>query len=130
MNQDIFENCVFKKIKRGFKKKRHVALSFESDNFNVEVTKNLLNFKDLKLKDIKADITQTKGGYNIKLSKPHLAFDMRSILRRGNPGIDLKFSEDLLEYERDDDLILKSKIPLWVIKPMDGGNVVSIQRVW
>lgn len=130
MAQDVFEKCVFGKMSKGFKKKRHTAFSFGSDNFETEITKNLLNFSGLRKKDKQASICSMDKGYQIKLSKPHLAFDMQEILSKNNPGIDLKFSEDLLEYDPDEELILKSKVPLWVIKPMKGGNVVSIQRVW
>jgi hypothetical protein len=129
MSQDIFEKCVFQKINEGFKNKKYNAFSSGS-NFDEEVTKNLLNFEGLRKKDVKASITQTEKGYKILLSKPYLAFNLKDILSQNNPGIDLRFSEDLLEYEQEDDLILKSKIPLWVIKPTSGGNVVSIQRVW
>jgi hypothetical protein len=127
---DIFEKCFFSKIKKGFRKKKHTALSFDSTEFNQEVSNNLLNFEDLRKKDKKASIVQMKKGYRVKLSKPHLAFNMGAILSHSNPGIDLKFSEDLLEYEPDEELIVKSSVPLWVIKPVDGGSTVSIQRVW
>ena len=89
-----------------------------------------MNFKGLQKADAYANIVQMGRGYNVRLSKPHLAFNMRDILSQDNPGIDLRFSEDLLEYEPDEEIVLKSKIPLWVIKPMDGGNTVSIQRIW
>lgn len=130
MGQDIFESCVFRRINKGFKRAKHTAFSFDSSRFDTEVTKNLLNFGALRERDKKASIVQMGKGYTVRLSKPHLAFDMENLLSRSNPGIDLRFSEDLLEYEPDEELVLKSKIPLWVIKPMDGGNTVSIQRVW
>jgi hypothetical protein len=127
---DIFETCVFSKIKKGFRKRKHTALSFDSVEFNQEVDNNLLNFDDLRKRDKSAKIVQMQKGYMVKLGKSHLAFDMGSILSDKNPGVDLRFSEDLLEYEPDEELIVKSKVPLWVIKPIEGGSTVSIQRVW
>jgi len=126
----IFEKCFFNSTDKCFRSKKHEAFSFGSDKFEDEVRSNLLNFDNLKSKDCNARITQVGGGYQVKLSRPHLAFSMKDLLSESNPGIDLKFSEDLLDYEPDEDLIIKTKIPLWVIKPMAGGNTVSIQRVW
>lgn len=127
---DVFNRCVYGNICKGIKKRKHTAFSSDSFKFDEEVTKNFLNFGNLRKKDKKADIVKMRGGYKVKLSKPHLAFNLKSILSAGNPGIDLKFSEDLLEYEPDEELIVKSKVPLWVIKPAGGGNTVSIQRMW
>ena len=126
----IFEDCFFNKISKCVKSKNHNAFSSDDIKFEDEVSKNLLNFASLQNRDKKVKIIQTRLGYNIKLSKPHLAFDLKSILSEVNSGINLEYAEDYLDYEPDDDLIMKSKIPLWVMKPMDGGNTVAIQRVW
>lgn len=128
--EDAFERCVFNKINKGFKKKKHTAFSSTSAKFDEAVTENLLNFDALLKQDKGASITQMQCGYKVKLTKPHLAFNMQGLLQDSNPGIDLRFSEDLLDYEPDDELIVKSTVPLWVIKPAGGGNTVSIQRMW
>jgi hypothetical protein len=91
------------------------------------VNKNFLKFEGLLKKDIKAHITYIGDHYNVKLSKPHLAYNMVNILSEHNP--ELKFTEDLLGYEPDEDLIMKSKFPLWIIKSI-GVNSVSIKRIW
>lgn len=127
---DAFERCVFNKMDKGFKKKKYTAFSSTSVKFDEAVTENLLNFDALLKQDKGASITQMQRGYKVKLTKPHLAFNMQGLLESSNPGIDLRFSEDLLDYEPDDELIVKSSVPLWVIKPTSGGNTVSIQRMW
>lgn len=130
MHDRVFEDCFFNRVKRGFHKKRHNAFSSDVSNFEEEVNKNILNFKELKRKDPKVKVTQVNRGYKVKLSKPHLAFSINELLSGDNPDIDLSFSEDLLEYTPDDELVKKSKVPLWIIKPVDGGSSVYIQRLW
>jgi hypothetical protein len=126
---DIFENCFFSNIKKGIKRKKCTAFSSENINFEKEINRNLLKFEALLQKDPKVKIVQMGDQYKVKLSKAHLAFNMADILLKSNPEVDLKFSEDLLEYNPDEDLMMKSKMPLWIIHP-NGNNSVSIKRMW
>lgn len=47
-----------------------------------------------------------------------------------NPTVNLKFTQDLLDMEEDEDLIKKSKIPLWVMDHNKVKNTVLIKRVF
>lgn len=71
----------------------------------------------------------TESGYHINLGTQMIAADLRKLLAQDNPGIQLEFTEDFNNYEPNPDLIKKSKVPLWVIKPT-GTQSVLIQRMW
>lgn len=123
-----FDNAVFNNLNKGFKKRKHISFA-HSESFEEEVQRNLLKFDTLKKKDPKAKITRTAYGYSVNFSKQNLALDLIQLLAEDNKDVDLQFSQDLLEFEPDEELIHKSKVPLWVIKPVSG-NKVMIQRAF
>ena len=122
---EIFEDKVFDEFGKGFRKRKKLAC-YTQKSFSEEVNFNLLKFDTLKKKDSKAKIVATDYGYSVKLSRPHLAFNMCSILAEDN--MDLNFTQELMEYDPDEELIRKSAVPLWVVKSK--GNNVMIQRIW
>jgi len=127
---DVFEDTVFDSLDSGFQKKSHTAFSGKS-SFEDRVAETMLSFDSLKKKDPRAIIKCHKAGkYEIQLSRQHLALSMKEIVAFDNSNIELMFSDDLMQFEPDEDLIIKSKVPLWVIKPMAGGSKVVIQRMW
>ncbi|MFA5071359.1 MAG: hypothetical protein WC511_03260 [Candidatus Pacearchaeota archaeon] len=129
MSQDLFESSVFNKLNNCIRKVKRVAYSDEK--FSSEIVSNVLKFDALKKKDPKAKIFQTMDGtYDIRLSRPHIAFDFSTLMQEDNQDVDLMFTDDLLEFEPEDEMIHKSKIPLWVICPLEGGNRVLIKRAW
>ena len=123
---NIFEEKFFEKASKGFKQVKKVSDYTSTSTFEQKVNENIINFNSLYEKDKKAKVVNTVYGYSVKLSKPHLAFNLHSILAEDN--LDLSFTQDLLEFDPDEELIKKSKIPLWVVKPK--GNKVFIKRVW
>lgn len=125
---DIFESSVFNKLSKAIMQKRRTA--FSDANFSAEVFSNVLKFNALKKIDPSAKIIQNESGYDVRLSKPHVAFDFCELMREDNEDINLCFSEDLLEFKPEEELIHKSKIPLWVICPLEGGSRVLIKRAW
>lgn len=128
MSTDLFESSVFNKLSTFIKKVRKTAYS--DANFSNEVISKALNFDSLKKQDPSVKITQNENGYDVRLSRPHLAFDFSTMMQEDNQDVNLMFSNDLLEFEPEDELIHKSKIPLWVICPLEGGNRVLIKRAW
>lgn len=125
---DLFEASVFNKLSRYLKKVRRTAYS--DSNFTAEVIKSVLKFDGIKSRDPQAKIIQNEFGYDVRLSKPHLAFDFCNYLKEDNQDVNIMFTNDLLEFEPEEELIHKSKIPLWVICPLKGGSRVLIKRAW
>lgn len=125
---DLFEASVFDKLSRYIKKVRRTAYS--DSNFTAEVIASVLNFNGIKSRDPQAKIIQNEFGYDVRLSKPHLAFDFCNYMREDNQDVNIMFTNDLLEFEPEEELIHKSKIPLWVICPLEGGSRVLIKRAW
>lgn len=125
---DIFEASVFNKLSKCVKKVRKTACP-ESE-FASEVFASVLKFETLKSKDPQVKIYQTEQGYDVRLSRPHLAFDFNTLMQEDNKDVNLLFTNELMEFEPDEELIHKSKVPLWVICPLQGGNRVLIKRAW
>lgn len=125
---DLFESSVFNKLSKSFMKKGRTA--FSDANFSAEVFSNVLKFDALKKKDPSLKIVQNEMGYDVRLSKPHVAFDFCELMKEDNEDVNLCFSDDLLEFEPEEELIHKSKVPLWVICPLEGGTRVLIKRAW
>lgn len=127
---DIFEDFVFEELKKGFRKKNHNAF-MRVTSFDQRVAENFLVLENLKNKDPQAVIKRmVSARYNINLTQPHLALSMKQVIAFDNSNIELMFSDEFMDFEPDEELIMKSKVPLWVIKPMGGGRRVHIQRMW
>jgi len=129
MNQtDAFEQDAFTKLNDTKITKSKKAFMSET-KFEQQVSNSLLTFDTLKKTIPGTNVSQRPdGSYRIKLSKAHIAFDLKNLLQADNE-VGLEFSEDFNEYKPDDEIIQKSSIPLWVLKNL-GGNTISIQRVW
>ena len=125
---DAFDSAVFHNLSRFIKKIRHTACP-ESE-FDSAVVNSVLKFDAIKSRDPKVKIIQTENGYDVRLSKTHIAFDFCNYMQEDNQEVNLLFTNDLLEFEPEEELIHKSKIPLWVICPLQGGNRVLIKRAW
>jgi predicted GH43/DUF377 family glycosyl hydrolase len=125
----IFEETVFKKIKKTFRQRKHVACPDEG--FEAEVQKNALSFAAFKKRDPRVKIASIEDGYDVVFSEDHLAFDLASLIMESNPNINLKFSQDLLDFEPEEELVMKSKVPLWIIEHVGPSKKrVQIKRVW
>ena len=128
MSNDLFEASVFDKLSRFVKRVRRTAYSDSS--FNEDVLKGVLKFNTIRSKDPHVKITQSEHGYDVRLSRTHVAFDFCNYLQEDNEDANFIFTNDLMEFEPEEELIHKSKIPLWVICPLQGGNRVLIKRAW
>lgn len=126
---DIFESLVFKNLEKKIRQIRHQAFSTES-SFENEVANSMLNLNGLRTHDAKAVICQNELGYDVKFSKSHLAFNFIDLMKKDNPDVNMMFTDDLLNFEPNEDLIYKSKVPLWVVCPLEAGKRVVIKRVW
>jgi hypothetical protein len=70
-------------------------------------------------------------GYKLSGTRGLLRIAASGNLRRWifADNIDLSFDEEMLAYEPEDELIKKSKVPLWILKGSPDGSV-AIKRVW
>ena len=124
----IFEDTVFGKMDQSKKHINHVAIQSSVD-FEETVASNLLKFDLLREFDKGVRIISTDKGYDIRLKKHYKSFDLASLFNRDNAGVEFKFDEDVINFEPDEEMMFKSKVPLWVIKPISG-NRVLITRMW
>lgn len=131
LHDDIFEEIAFRRMGRGVnqKSKAAAAVCAEQLIFEDEVNKNMLNFDSLRKVDKSAIITHTANGYRIVSKQGFLSLNIQELMMQDNPGIDLSFSPDMLDFEPDQEMIRKSTVPLWVIKQMNPGHVL-IQRTF
>jgi hypothetical protein len=124
---EIYEDLVFSRMDKGKSKSR---VAFTSDGkYLSEVYKNILNFDMLLEKDNSIKVSSIEEGVFKVRGLKRKAFDLFNLLQNGNPGINFQFSEDLLNFEPDQELIKKSKVPLWVVHPLDSQSVM-IKRVY
>ena len=101
-------------------------------DLDVLVHQSMLSFSGLMASDRAARVVALDRGYRVELGNQRFAFDMgqfRHLLEEDNPGIDLSFSDELVNYQPEDGLVRKSKTPLWVLRPM-GAKTVVIERIW
>lgn len=88
-----------------------------------------LRFTTAKSKFRGLSVEATEKGYILRgAAIRREAFNLRQYLMADNQ-VQLKFSEELLNYEPEDELVKKSQVPLWVIRPVRDGAVM-IERVW
>ena len=126
----VFEETVLGKMNKSKKQRGHVATPVSDClDFEERVAHSLLKFDSLKKADSRANIIQIDNGYDIRLSGSYLSFDLAGILSQDNPGIELKFDEDAVGFEPDDEMVFRSKMPLWAIKPVSNNRVI-ITRMW
>lgn len=118
---DMFENTFFEASAPGRTRRASVATTDKRTE---------LRFTTAKAHIRGVTITPTERGYIVRTAgRQHIAFsDLRQYLMADN-RVDLKFSDELMAFEPGEDLIKKSKVPLWVVKPL-GEGTVAIERVW
>ena len=121
----LFEDTVFANIAKG----RSRSARSGDTHFEDLVAQELLGFASLKQADHGARIASVERGYRIELSNTRVAFDFMALMAQDNPAINLEFTEDLLNYKPDEELVRKSKVPLWVIQQI-GPRSVIIKRMW
>lgn len=122
----LFEDAVFSKISSG---KSRTARQNADTQFEDLVARELLNFTALRTADRNLRVAATEYGYRVDFSRSRVAFDFMSLMAQDNPEINLEFTEDLLNYKPDEELVRKSKVPLWVIQQI-GPRSVIIKRMW
>lgn len=91
-----------------------------------------LSFNGLCAADKLARVQAYERGYRVEIGNQRFAFDMgafKKLMQDDNEGVDLAFSDELATYEPAEGLVRKSKVPLWVIRPV-GASVVVLQRIW
>lgn len=95
-------------------------------NIKISKVKDIdLNFDLIKQRDKTARISRVaSNSYKIEFSKISVAYDLFNLLRLGNPDESLEFSEDYVEFEPEEELIKKSKNPLWIVKVLKPGCVL------
>lgn len=136
---DVFDQAVFGPLSapRAAKASARASgapdqIDRQRDDLDALIAQSMLNFTSLQAADKGSRVTAFDRGYRIELGNQRLAFDMgafRNLLEQDNPGIDLTFDDALASYAPDPDLIKKSRVPLWVLKPL-GGTSLLIQRMW
>ena len=108
------------------------ASSRQEGDLDALIHQSMLDFSSLMAADKSTRVHAFDRGYRVELGNQRIAFDMgsfKSLLEHSNQGVDLTFSDDLASYQPEEGLVRKSKVPLWVLRPV-GGSVVVIQRVW
>ena len=115
----------FKSIKEIQEYARPVVCSANSEIGNV---------KTLKQSSYIKKISKTKNGSYIiftdksKKIASGVLHKVASIIRASNPLIDLMLDEDLVNMDHNNELIFKSKNPLWVLK--NKGSILTLSRVF
>lgn len=129
-SSDLFEDQVFEGLTA--KRKRTAAMDHDF---------NTLVFTTAKAK-AGVEVKETRNGYLVTFgrqtaasggrqrvgSRQITARQVAAYIASDNP-VKLKFTDDFFYFEPDEDLIHKSKLPLWVVRPV-GNNTVSIERTW
>lgn len=101
-------------------------------DFDALLHQSMLNFTALLHADQSTRIHALDRGYRVELGSMRLAFDassLRSLMAADNPGVDLAFDDEMVNFEPEADLVKKSKVPLWVLRPV-GAKTILIQRIW
>lgn len=93
------------------------------------IHESMLNFSSLMAMDKTARIDNLDQGYRVEFGNMRVAFDFKNMMEQDNQGVDLAFSDELAGYQPEEGLVRKSKVPLWVLRPM-GNKVMVIQRIW
>ena len=117
MNEFEFESNVYGSLSR------LETSSVEKLSFVSSVRKIQLDGSDAM------EISMFKGS-KMASTKSVVANQLYQLLALENPTVDLKFSEDLLDLEEDEDLINKSTIPLWVVDSQGNSNTIIVKRVF
>lgn len=135
-DHDIFDDAVFSSM---LEPRRAIASHASGENpaaperqtmdIDTLIHQSMLNFTGLMAADKGARVVAYERGYRVEFGSQRMAFDFRSLMQEDNEGVDLAFSDELAGYEPEEGLVRKSKIPLWVLRPV-GNRVVVIQRVW
>ena len=124
---EIFEDAVFDGM--GHKKNKTASKNVGVD-LGGEVGKNVLKFDSVFKKKSTARVTNVNPGeYRVKGLDGVLAYGLLDMMKNENKDVNFEFSEDLMNFEPDEELVKKSKVPLWVIHPLNSRSV-TIKRIW
>lgn len=123
MTRDPFEDSVFHSLSA----KPRTASARPLDT--AAALTERLNFASLEQRCGRVHVAFVDNAYHVQLPQRQLMSDVQAFLAQDNPEINLDFTEDMYNYEPNEDLIRKSPMPLWVIKPT-GDRSVTIQRIW
>jgi hypothetical protein len=128
---ELFEDSFFASAGKADHTAAGIAIRPAGEMDMLASGKTALRFTTAKAKIRGLKVTATDKGYLISAPKGGLlrqAFDLGKYIMADNQ-MKLKFSEELMNFEPDEELIHKSKVPLWVLKSNPNGSV-SIERTW
>lgn len=130
----LFEDAVFDSLTPKRTAAGAPALSPAGSLNELAAGTKALRFTTAKAKLPGLSITETPKGYLVRANTDkqglhRVAFDLVRFLQADNNQVRLQFSDELQNFEPDEELIHKSSVPLWVIKPVREGAVM-IERVW
>ena len=147
-DSDIFDEAVFGTLqRRAAPRSARASLPGYQDapgadvpeaqrtDFDCLVNQGLLTLTALLNADKATRVQGFERGYRIELGSAlatRIAFDRRSfksLIEADNPDVDLTFSDDLVNFEPEPDLVKKSKVPLWVLSPL-GSKTILLKRIW
>lgn len=133
--ESAFEDSVFSNIQSSSKmteegrksQAKGIGLTFSKDPISV-LQANTLNFNSIRGFDKKMSFHQKENGYSVKLSRAFSLDSLVGYLKKDN-NIDLTFDPSMQSFEPEEGLVMKSKIPLWVISKTSPKEVF-IKRIW
>lgn len=111
-----------------------LSKDYESNIRKLAYTKDKMpSVSSIKKSSYVKSVTSKDDTYIIELNKSKkvacgistkIAYD----LKLANPSFDICLDEDLLNMEEDENLVFKSKNPLWVLH--NAGNVLVLKRLF
>lgn len=123
----IFEDAVFDGMRH---KKSKTAKQSVGVDLGSEIKKNVLRFDTVFKKKRTARVVPVDSGeYRVYGLDKVLAYGFLETIKDDNRNVNFEFTEDLMNFEPDEDLVKKSKVPLWVIQPLNAQSVL-IKRIW
>jgi hypothetical protein len=129
-SSDLFEDQVFEGLTA--KRKRTAAVDHD---FNTLVFTTAKEKAGVQVQETDKGYLVTfgraataSGGRQRVGSRQVTARQVAAYIASDNP-VNLKFTDDYFYFEPEEGLIHKSKLPLWVVRPV-GGNAVAIIRTW
>lgn len=127
---ELFEDSFFESTGMGHHTASAPAITSAAEMEGTVRGQLQLRFTTAKAKMRDLIIEERPDGYVLRsASMRRIGFSDLSKYLQADNQVNLTFSEELMNFEPDEELVHKSKMPLWVCKPMTDGSV-AIQRVW
>ena len=120
-----FVSDVFQSLEGSFASKGRNAFSKREFDSALD---SQLKFDSLKKADPEVRISSTEFGYMIQHSG-RLSMKTASQSLLGDNAIDLSFTDDMIHFTPDEDMVKPSISPLWLLK-RSGPNTFSVVRAW